>query len=130
MDGAGQPAADDLSQIGCEQRAANNHSCDSYPSRWQQGEQAIDPEGLLHGWKCAFAELTLLLPSRQLLALERAAALGGMTTGQLLRRLIHGRLTELKLLPPQKPTLPDVAAVAICTNPANFGDHLVSNGEA
>jgi len=53
------------------------------------------------------AELTLFIPNRQLEALESAASCRGMTTGQLLRRLIQSRLAGLNdALPPEMPALP------------------------
>ncbi len=44
----------------------------------------------------AIAEGMLLVPCRQLEALEKAASSLGMTTAQLLRRLLRNRLAELE----------------------------------
>jgi hypothetical protein len=50
-----------------------------------------DPQFALDG---DVMELSLLLPSRQLLELENAAQNQGLTTGQMLRRLINAFLHE------------------------------------
>jgi hypothetical protein len=53
------------------------------------------PDDLPSGQEEVFAELVLLLPNGQLEALVRAASGRGLTTGQLLRRLIRDGLVGL-----------------------------------
>jgi len=70
--------------------------------------------GLTNGSSCgqeeSFMELDLLLPNWQLMELEKAASHLGLTTGQLLRRLIRSWLARLDRHPfPGRARLPERA---------------------
>lgn len=66
--------------------------------------RCIEPKQGLEEIACRlvheFAELTLVLPANYLLALETAALLEGMTTGHLVRCLIHKELARKDIVPP------------------------------
>ena len=53
------------------------------------------PTGFSCGQEESLVELQLLLPNWQLMGLEKAASNLGLTTGQLLRRLIRSYLARL-----------------------------------
>jgi hypothetical protein len=124
MDGVVQPAADDLSPFEREPGVAHDNRRGDYPFERMHDEPVNGPAERRCGWNGAFAELLLLLTFQQLQVLERAAAIKGMTMGQLLRRLIHNWLTLLKPVRSQEPTLLDAAAAEISKSgePGGSGD--------
>jgi hypothetical protein len=58
----------------------------------------------------AVLELTLPLPTRQFRALEEQALILGLTTGQLLRRVIHNWLRGFPPLVPEQPLCANATA--------------------
>jgi hypothetical protein len=55
---------------------------------------AVDPLGQWVPAEAEVVELELLLPTREVAALERAAQQQGLTVGQVLRRLVRDFLRE------------------------------------
>jgi hypothetical protein len=95
MDGSTQRVAGDLGLIERMQMPTRDHQEGNPPKERMHDAQATRPDDRPCEWERAFTELTLLLPNWQLEGLERAASSRGVTTGQLLRRLIHNHLAGL-----------------------------------
>jgi hypothetical protein len=86
MGGTGQNVADDAGLGDPRTPAARDHQ-----EGVSQGERTLactGPDGWPGGWGIAVVEMTLLLTSRQLEALERAAYCLGLTTGHFIRQRV------------------------------------------
>ena len=113
MDGSGQSVTRDIDPSEGVLMAARAHQGWSPPGERMHDAQAGGPGDRPRGWGREFTELTLLLSSRQLEALEREASIRGMTTGQLFRRLIRDCLARLDdVLRPEEAAPPDAEAEA------------------
>jgi hypothetical protein len=89
MDGSGKR--------GAQRMAARAHQEGDPPGGRPHDARGSGPEGRPRGLgrEDAVVELTLLLPSQQLEALEGAASRQEVTVGQLLRRLVRDGLAAM-----------------------------------
>jgi hypothetical protein len=108
MDGFGQRVAGDLGPSERMQMAVDTHQRESPLAEHKCEAQSTGLVERRFGCGEAFAELMLLLPHRQLEMLEKVASNVGVTTGQLLRRLISIWLAGLDVArPAEDRALPD-----------------------
>lgn len=96
MDGSGQRVAGDLGPSERMQMAVVTHQRESPLAEHKCEAQSTGLVERRFGCGEAFAELMLLVPNQQLATLEEVASTVGVTTGQLLRRLISNWLTGLE----------------------------------
>ena len=105
MGGTGQQVVDDVGLGDPRRPVAREHH-----EGGSQGERTLastGPDGWPGGWGGAVVEMTLLLTSRQLEALERAAYRLGLTTGHFIRRLVREFLESQDARTPREPVTSD-----------------------
>jgi hypothetical protein len=89
MGGNGQHVDDEVNLGNPRRPVARDHQEGIPQGERTDASPSIGPDGCPGGWGSAVVEMTLLLTSRQLDALERAAYHLGLTTGHFIRRRVR-----------------------------------------
>jgi hypothetical protein len=110
MGGNGQHVDDEVDLGDPRRPVARDHQEGIPQGKRTDASPSIGPDGCPGGWGSAVVEMTLLLTSRQLDALERAACCLGLTTGHFIRHLVREFIESQDARTPREAVTSDASA--------------------